>query len=191
MKKSESPPASAKKPRRRGGNRKHRTRPMPRWLKAQAAENEVAKRRCLLILSVLSGEKPVTDAIAETGLSRGTYYKLEERALRAMLDALNPSAGPEWTEASRLTAAVGRVAELEAKVAELEKDKRRSERLVLLTRKLVRSGPLVTGRGRPRGRKAASSSTSNGDSSSPRSTVKTGAATPTASTPTPAGASGS
>ena len=34
---------------------------MPRWLKAQASsEDAVAQRRCLLMLSVLSGEKPVT-----------------------------------------------------------------------------------------------------------------------------------
>ena len=34
------------------------------------------------MLSVLSGEKPVTDAITEAGISRQLYYQLEEKALQ-------------------------------------------------------------------------------------------------------------
>ena len=67
--------------------RKRRARPTPRWLKEPPADGPeaVAQRRCLLILSVLSGEQPVTDAIEATGVSRQLYYQLEERALKAML----------------------------------------------------------------------------------------------------------
>ena len=35
-----------------------------------------------MILEVLSGEKPVTDAIEQAKISRGHYYQLEERALK-------------------------------------------------------------------------------------------------------------
>ena len=73
------------------GTRKHRSRPLPKWLQERRDLDEMARRRCLLILSVLSGEKPVSDAIAESGLSRNTYYQLEEKALGGMLQALGPT----------------------------------------------------------------------------------------------------
>jgi hypothetical protein len=70
--------------------RKHRSRPVPRWLSKPSDLDLVARNRVLLVLSVLSGEKPVTDAIADTGISRGFYYQLEAKALNAMLLALAP-----------------------------------------------------------------------------------------------------
>lgn len=83
--------------------RKRRARPTPRWLKEPPTDGPeaVAQRRCLLILSVLSGEQPVTDAIEATGVSRQLYYQLEERALKAMLHSLLPtSEGREDVETS-------------------------------------------------------------------------------------------
>jgi hypothetical protein len=101
------------------------------------------------VLSVLSGETPVTDAIMSSNISRPLYYQLEERALKAMLKALTPGsetvpiAGPD-------PVSLRRIADLEAKVHQLEQDKRRMERLLYLTRKVVKTGPLTTGgRGRP------------------------------------------
>src|SRR5512138_1645506 len=79
--------AESKAPR----TRKHRSRPVPKWIKEKRELDEMARRRCLLVLSVLSGEKPVSDAIAESGLSRNTYYQLEEKALEGMLQALGPT----------------------------------------------------------------------------------------------------
>lgn len=138
----EPPPA-------RDGHRRHRARPTPSWLLEQRDLDEIARRRCLMVLSVLSGETPVTDAIASSSISRQLYYQLEERALKAMLKALTPG-----SEAAPITgpdaASLRRIGELEMKVKQLEQDKRRTDRLLYLTRKVVAPGPLTTGgRGRP------------------------------------------
>jgi hypothetical protein len=155
--------------------RKHRSRPVPKWIKEKQELDEMARRRCLLILSVLSGEKPVSDAIAESGLSRNTYYQLEEKALDAMLSALGPK--PPGRKADQSA----EIAALEAKVMRLEEEKRRTERLLLLTRKVVRTGRLtLPGAGRPR------STTAGAKRSNGSSTTSPSPASP--STPTPAGA---
>jgi hypothetical protein len=103
---------------------------------SSAEIDRMAKERCLLVLSVLSGEKPVTEAIAEAGISRGTYYKLETQALNAMLRALGPLATAEGQE----TSPVRQIAILETKVRELERARRRSQRLLLMTRRVMNSG---------------------------------------------------
>jgi len=149
----------------------------------------MAKRRCLLVLSVLSGERPVTDVIEEAQISRPMYYQLEEKALRAMLAALLPGAEDGANQAE---SPAKRIVELEKKVAELEKGKRRSERLLLLTRKVMK-GPLKTAAGRKPKAERAPSSTSAGRKRSRAS--KTKAATPelgsSPSTPTTDGEAGS
>src|SRR5512136_369442 len=133
MTKSASPPASEEKSKKcRSRRRTHRKRPTPKWLLCRQDLDEVARRRCLMVLSVLSGEKPVSDAIAEAKPSRGTYYHLEERAMQAMLRALSPLAGPDGTESLGLELALGQVKEQEKKVARLEQDKRRLERLLYM-----------------------------------------------------------
>ncbi len=133
--------------RRADGRSKMRARGTPRWLATRELD-EMARRRCLMVLSVLSGERAVTDVLEEAQISRGTYYNLEERALRAMLAALAPSTvqSPEGIAESPAK----RIEELEAKVTQLEREKRRGERLLLLTRKVVRSGPLKEATGRRR-----------------------------------------
>lgn len=157
--------------------RRHRSRPVPKWIRERQELDEMARRRCLLILSVLSGEKPVSDAIAESGLSRNTYYQLEEKALDAMLSALGP------TPPGRKPDRSAEVAALQAKVTQLEAARRRAERLLLLTRKMVRPGRLtLPGRGRPR------STTSGATPSSGSAPRNPAAASP--SIPTPAGAAG-
>lgn len=155
---------------------KRRPRPKPGILERKDLD-EMARRRCLLVLSVLSGERPVTDVIEEAGMSRGTYYHLEERALRAMLNALAPGA-----EGSQAETPAKRIEELERKVEQLERDKRRSERLLLLTRKVVRPGPVTTTAGR------RPSSTRAGRKRSRPSTKASPASSPAPSTPTTAGA---
>jgi hypothetical protein len=101
-----------------------------------------------MLLSVLSGETPVTEAIARAKISRGRYYQLETKALKAMLQALNPMASTTVSGTTDLSAAMGRIAQLEEQVKRLEQDKRRAQRLLLLTRKSIRA-PLKTGhRGR-------------------------------------------
>lgn len=183
MKKPKNQHASAKSdaPRRR---RKHRARPTPRWLVQGADLDEMGKRRCLLMLSVLSGERPVSDVIEEAQISRQMYYQLEERALRAMLLALTPGASePGAAEPAK------RIAELEQKVSQLEADKRRGERLLLLTRKVIK-GPMKLAMGRPRKNPASASSTSGGHRRSRVSPKKAPTATTASaqpSTPTPGG----
>jgi hypothetical protein len=137
--------------------RKPRARPTPRFLKREESDiDEVARRRCLMILSVLSGERPVTEVVEEAKMSRQTYYQLESRAVRAMLSALLPGGGEATSQAE---SQARRVEELEHKVRRLEQDKRRSDRLLYVTRQVVKPGPLTTGLGRPpkgRGRSSTS-----------------------------------
>jgi hypothetical protein len=137
--------------RRRGGPRRHRARTTPRWLAKSEEIDRVAQARCLLVLSVLSGEKPVTDAIAESGVSRAAYYQMETRALQGMLRALGPAAAAEELE----TNPARRIAQLEEKVRTLERSRRRNERLLLMTRRVLqgratRTGSTDRGSGRSR-----------------------------------------
>ena len=95
-----------------------------------------------MVLSVLSGEKPVTQAIAQAKISRGTYYQMETRALNAMLTALNPLATVAQAAVPDLSAT--RIEALMSRIQDLEQQKRRTQRLLLLTRKSIRA-PLKTG----------------------------------------------
>lgn len=145
--------------------RKRRPRPIPsRLLETSSELDEMARRRCLMILSVLSGEVSVSDAIEKAQISRAFYYDLEERALGAMLLALTP--GSE-TQASSPQA---RIAQLEERCKKLEQDKRRSERLLFLTRRVIKPGTLKSAKGRPPKKRKAASSTPRGSKPSPSST---------------------
>ena len=129
--------------------RKHRRRPVPRWLLKSQELDAIARSRCLLILSVLSGEKPVTEAIREARISRPGFYQLETRALNAMLSALNPMASRAKDGSPNLSGAMHRIAELERNVEKLTQEKRRAERMLLLTRKSIRFTVNPPRRGRP------------------------------------------
>ena len=101
----------------------------------------LARSRLMLVLSVLSGEKTVSEASRSAGISRESYYEMQRRALEAMLAALNPLApakGGLWVE---LSAAADRIYELQMQLKRLEQAKRRSQRLLVLTRKSI-EGPL-------------------------------------------------
>jgi hypothetical protein len=190
-------PARARtgKPTRR---RKERPRPTPRWLTGRTDLDQVAQRRCLLILSVLSGEKTVTSAIAELQISRPFYYQLETKALTAILKALAP--GAEGSASQDEATPARRIAELEAQVARLERNHRRTERLLYLTRRILPPGPVTVGPGRPRRRTKTTTPTRSSThrsttSGSPASRLLTTKATrtggdsrPPASTPTTPGA---
>ena len=164
--------------------RKHRSRPTPRWLKGSQTLDAIARSRCLMVLSVLSGEKPVTDAIGEAKISRPTYYQLETRALRAMLAALNPLASASQTGAADLAAAAAQIEALQGQVARLQQEKRRTQRLLLLTRKSIRA-PVTTGRPGRLPKRALPASSPSGKAVWARSKAK--ASPQAASTPTRAG----
>lgn len=119
---------------------------MPRWLTNKIDLDEVARNRVMLVLSVLSGEKPVSTAIEESGISRGFYYQLETKALNAMLLALAP--GADGDPSPDATGLHHRIKDLEDKVSRAEQAQRRAERLLFVQRKLS-SGPVKTQRGRP------------------------------------------
>jgi hypothetical protein len=178
-------------PRRRGGEaassrpRRRRPRPTPKWLRQAQDLDAIGKARCLLVLDVLSGQTPVTDAIQAGKLSRGTYYQLETRALQAMLGALTPGVVTETGAAADRVAAARRIATLEGQVRRLEQGKRRAERLLVLTRKVIQPGRLTTAGPKPGRRR----STPAGASASPRRPTRP-AASPRPSTPTPGGGGG-
>lgn len=163
--------------------RKRRNRPVPRWLSKKPDLDAVARNRVMLVLSVLSGEKPVTTAIEESGISRGFYYQLETKALNAMLLALAP--GSDGDPSPDATGLHHRIKALEEKLARAEQAQRRAERLLFVQRKLTSSGPVKTQRGRPA--KTTTSSTRGGRRSW-RSSMTTKSATkpPTASSTTKA-----
>jgi hypothetical protein len=105
-----------------------------------------------MVLSVLSGEMPVTDAVAQAGISRASYYQMETRAINAMLKALSPLAKPEETQ----TTPVRQIAALEEKVKKLERARRRTQRLLLLTRRVIRPETKTSSTRRGRGPSPAS-----------------------------------
>jgi hypothetical protein len=150
----------------------------------------------MLVLSVLSGEKPVTTAIEEAEISRGFYYQLETKALNAMLLALAP--GSDGDASPDATGLHSRIKQLEDKLGKAEAAQRRAERMLFLQRKLT-PGPVKTHRGRPPktttsstlgGRRSwRSSTTTKSTKAKPRSAKSVTTASPsTTSTPTPAGA---
>jgi hypothetical protein len=150
--------------------RKHRARPIPKWLLQKEELDQIAQRRTLMILSVLSGEKPVTDAIVEAKISRGHYYQLEEKALEAILQAMEPGASP-----GRPVETTTRLLQMEEKIGELEAAKRRLERLLQMTRKVLKPGPMKSARGRPPSKRDGKSAL---PSSRARSPLKTASASP-------------
>jgi hypothetical protein len=91
--------------------------------------------------------------------------------------------------------ALSRTAELEAKLEQAEKEKRRADKLAFLTRKMVKAGPLTTGVGRLLGSRNRPRSTTDGRKPSRGSKVSpnelpTTSAVATPSTPTADGAIG-
>jgi hypothetical protein len=136
-------------------SRTRRRRPVPGWIAKDRQLDEMARRRCLLILSVLSGETAVSDAIEQAKISRPLYYDLETRALRGMLLALSPHNSAAQQHKGHSGAQL--IRELERRVQRLETDKRRLQRLLLLTRHVVKPGPLTTGAGRNKGKDRRSS----------------------------------
>jgi hypothetical protein len=130
--------------------RRKRGRQTPKWLLETKELDLIAQRRCLMILSVLCGEKTVEEASEEAQISPAQYYQFEKKALGAMLSALVPGAS---TDGSSLPA----MKQMEQRLADLEVAKRRLERLLFLTRLTVEPGRMTArkrGPGRPRKPKA-------------------------------------
>lgn len=169
--------------------RPRKTRPTPKWLLEQQDLDQTARRRCLMILSVLSGERGVTEVIMEAGISRQSYYDLETRALQGMLRALVPGAGSETGP----TPAEKRLVELEQRIKQLQTEKRRSERLLLLTRKLMHTSKSKTTARRSSRKHPSSTTRGSKPSAASKKTSKSTQAPKQQDlplTPTPDGATG-
>lgn len=163
-------------------SRSLRSRPVPSMLSKNDVDT-MAKRRVMMVLHVLSGRVPVTQAIEDAKISRGTYYQLETRALQAMLRALAPSS----TSDDETSTDGATLVELKARVDKLEVERRRLERLLAMTTKVLGKGPMATARGRPR----RSSRTAAKSKSTTRNRIDKAAKSAEASTPKPAGGDGS
>jgi hypothetical protein len=134
--------------------RKLRSRPAPKMLTAKNDHDDVAKRRVLMILSVLSGEKAVTEVIAEHRISRPTYYQQETKALTAMLEALTPGQNGS-RKLSKVDELTRQVEKLQAKLEASERRERRTQRLLHMTRKMVKPGKVTTGKKRKSRRRSS------------------------------------
>ena len=131
------PDGQLRRPYKVHNRRKPRPRPTPKWLLHSNELEATPRSRCLMVLSVLSGEKPVTEAILEAKISRNTYYKLETRALQAILAAMRPRSLKRSSHKAELAAATSRIRQLLMRVERLEQEKRRLQRLLLLARKSI------------------------------------------------------
>lgn len=166
--------------------RAERKRGVPRWLTGRKDLDEVAQRRTILILSVLSGHTPVTTAITEHGISRPLYYQLETKALVGMMRALVP--GSNAASSPDEATPMRQIVELEAKVTKLEQENRRLERLLFFAKKVLPAGPVAFPQ--KRGRKPGRRLTTAGPGPSPtsRRPATGSASSPTTSIPTKDGA---
>lgn len=176
--------ASNSTPTKPDRRREPRRRGVPRWLTGRKDLDQVAQRRTLLILSVLSGHTPVTTAITEHGISRPLYYQLETKGLLGMMRALVPGANAASSPDDATP--MRQIVELEEKVARLEQENRRLERLLFFAKKVLPPGPVAFPQ--RRGRKPGRRSTNAGPGPSPGSKKAMTAPTPPTSTPTTAGA---
>lgn len=180
MKRKRSSTSVTKTDRRRA----ERKRGVPRWLTGRKDLDQVAQRRTLLILSVLSGHTAVTTAITEHGISRPLYYQLETKALVGMMRALVPGANAASSPDDATP--MRQIVELEQKVTRLEQENRRLERLLFFARKVLPPGPVAMPE--RRGRKPGRRSTTGGPAPSPASKKPTATQPSPTSIPTTGGA---
>jgi hypothetical protein len=182
MKRKRTTSSPTTKPDRRRAPRK---RGVPRWLTGRKDLDQVAQRRTLMILSVLSGHTPVTTAISEHGISRPLYYQLETKAIVGMMRALVPGANAASSPDDATP--MQQVVQLEEKLVRLQRENRRLERLLLLAKKVLPPGPMAfpERRGRRRGRRSTTAGLVPSLGSKKPTTTTT---SPPISTPTTAGA---
>jgi hypothetical protein len=133
---------------------------LPLWLMQPMQEQRIAQTRCLMVLSVLSGQKSIQEAITEARVSRVLYYQLEDRALNGMMSALGPRVPEAPSAHQELVRARAQVRHLTARVKSLMQRRRAAERLLRLIMKSNRTPVKTERRGRPR--KALSTATMPG-----------------------------
>ena len=84
--------------------------------------NAKARARAEVIFKVRSGQMTATDAAKELGISRQQYYQWEQRALQALLSALEdqPTGRPKTPTDPEKAALARRVEQLEQQVQQQE-----------------------------------------------------------------------
>ena len=117
-------------------------------LEGMEVEDQQAKGKVSLVLTVLAGEKSIAEACRETGLKPLTYYKLEERMVGAMLAVAKMPAvrGKRKDPLAEATT-------LAQETADLRQEHRRLQSLMRISKKLFRTGgrkPRKNGPGRPK-----------------------------------------
>ena len=113
-------------------------------------EDKDAKGKVSLVLQVLSGEKTITEACKETGIKPISYYKLEERMVRAMVAAAEMPALKGRRRKDPLAEATSLAQETE----QLRQEHRRLASLMRISGKLFRVKRRKyrkNGLGRPKG----------------------------------------
>lgn len=90
-----------------------------------------ARKTACLILEVLGGQRTPTDAAKVLGVSSQRYYGLEAQALEGLVHACERR-GP-----GRQRGPDGRIAELEAKVAHLERECARRQALIRISQRTL------------------------------------------------------
>ena len=113
------------------------------------SEDREAKAKVSLVLQVLSGEKSISGACKETGIKPVSYYKLEERMVKAMLAAAQMPA-LRGKRKDPLAEATSLAQETEL----LRQEHRRLASLLRISNKLFRvkgRKPRKNGPGRPKG----------------------------------------
>ena len=123
---------------------------LPLWLMQPAEQQAIAQRRCLMILSVLAGQKSVQEVIEAEQVSRALYYQLEDRGLAGMLQALSPKVEGVTNEHRELMQAREQIRMLTGQVKSLTQRKRSAERLLRLLIKSNSARVTTERRGRPR-----------------------------------------
>jgi hypothetical protein len=100
-----------------------------------------ARQIAVAVLETLSGELGTTEAAAKLGISLSRYYQLETRALKGLLEAVEPKAkGPQKTPEREIRA-------LQAEKRVLEKELRRHQALLRAAHRSVglpKAGPKTT-----------------------------------------------
>lgn len=111
-------------------------------------EDKDAKAKVSLVLQVLSGEKTITEACKETGIKPISYYKLEERMVRAMVAAAQmPS-----VKGRRRKDPLAEATSLAQETEQLRQEHRRLASLMRISGKLFRvKRRRKNGPGRPKG----------------------------------------
>lgn len=124
---------------------------LPTLLKNPGQQQAMAHGRCLMLLAVLSGQKTVSEAIQEAKITRALYYQLEDRALKAMLRALDPLPEGRTSEGQELRLVKRKLRSMSLQIKHLTQRKRSAERLLRLVLKSNRSPLSAHLRGRAPG----------------------------------------